>query len=84
MLHEGMGGESIGPLPPTFDTIHPINLIFGTYNELSLYFQLIKTTWCLIGFHSNYNYINDVATGRHLGFSNFQIFFIFELNTDNS
>ena len=35
---EGGGGGSIGPLPSTFDTIHPIDLIFGTYNELSLYF----------------------------------------------
>ena len=40
-LHEGIRGRgegSIGPLPSTFDTIHPIDLIFGTYNELSLYF----------------------------------------------
>ena len=40
--HEGGGGggwgESIGP----FDTIHPIEKIFVTYNERSLYFQLIK------------------------------------------
>ena len=39
---------SIGSLPHTFDAIHPIDLTFGTYNELSLYFQLIKATWCLI------------------------------------
>ena len=59
---------SIEPLPSIFDTIHPINLIFGTYNELPLYFQLSKTTWCLIGFHGNHDYINDVTT---------------ELNTEN-
>ena len=46
-LHEGItGGRSIGPLPSSFDTIHPIDLIFGTYNKLSLYFQLIETMWC--------------------------------------
>ena len=33
------GGGSIGRLPSTFDTIHLIDLIFGTYNELSLYIQ---------------------------------------------
>ena len=49
-LHEGMGGggggggrRSIGPLHSTFDTIHPIDLI---YTKLSLYFQLSKATWC--------------------------------------
>ena len=31
----GGGGGSIEPLPFTFETIHPIDLIFGTYNELS-------------------------------------------------
>ena len=29
---------NIGPLSSTFNTIHPIALIFGRYNELSLYF----------------------------------------------
>ena len=48
-LLEGMGGGggvegSMGPLPSTFDTIHPIDLIFGTYNEVSLQFRLIETT----------------------------------------
>ena len=41
MLHEGIGEGrrgSIGPLPSTFDTIHPIELIIRAYNELSLYF----------------------------------------------
>ena len=83
MLHEGMrglgggGGGSIGHLTFIIDTIHPIDYIFGTYNELSLYFQLIETTWGLIGFHGNHNHI-----GRHLRFSNFQIFFIFDVNTE--
>ena len=52
---------------------------FGTYNKLHLYFQLNKTTWCLIGFHSNDSQINDVASGRHLGFLKFQILFKLEL-----
>ena len=78
-----MGEEVNQTLPSTIDTIHSIDLIFGTYNELSLYFQLSETTWCLIRFCYNYNQINDVTSGRHLGFSNFQTFFIFELKTKN-
>ena len=66
MLHEGLRGWG-NQSGPYLDTIHPINLIFATYNELSLYLQLIETTWYLIGFHGNYNYINDVAYGCHLG-----------------
>ena len=83
-LHEGIRGwGSIGPLPSTFDTTHPIDFLFGTYNEFSLYFQLMETTWCLIGFYGNHSHINDVTNGRHLRFSNFQIFFKFELDTEN-
>ena len=82
-MERGGGGGSVEPLPSTFDTIHPIYLIFDRYNELSLYFQLIETKWCLIGFNGEQNHINDVASGRHLGFSIFQIFLIFELNTEN-
>ena len=63
--------------------MHPIDLIFGTYNVFSLYFQLIETTWFLISFHSNHSHINDVTSSRHLGFSHFQIVFIFELNNEN-
>ena len=33
------GGGQLEP-PSTFDTIHPIDMIFGTYNKLHLYFQL--------------------------------------------
>ena len=46
------GGGQLNP-PSTFDTIHPIDMKFGTYNKLHLYFQLSETTWCLIGFHGN-------------------------------
>ena len=46
----------------TFDTIHPIDMKFGTYNNLHLYFQLSEITWCLIGFHCNENQINDVTS----------------------
>ena len=73
-----MGGQS-DPPPSTFDTIHPIDLKFGTYNKLHWYFQLSKTTWCLVGFHGNNSQINDVTGGRHLGFSIFQILFKFSL-----
>ena len=69
---EGGGGQS--DPPSTFDTFYPIDLKFGTYNKLHLYFQLSKITWCLIGFHGNNSQINDVTGGRHLGFSNSQIF----------
>ena len=53
VTQRGKGGGSIGPFPSTFDTIYLIDLIFGTCNELSLYFH----------------HINDIARGGHLGFS---------------
>ena len=63
-LEWGGGGEgSSGPLPSTFDTIHPIDMIFGTNNELRSYFQLNVTTRCLTGFHGNHGYINGVTNG---------------------
>ena len=73
------GGQSDPPPSSTFDTIHPIDLKFGTYSKLHLYFQLSETTWCLIAFHGNNSQINDVTGGRYLGFSNFQILFKFSL-----
>ena len=72
------GGVNRTP-PSTFDTIHPIDLKFGTYNKLRLYFQLSETTWCLIGFRGKNSQINDVTGGRHLRFSNFQILSKFSL-----
>ena len=76
-LHEGIRrGGSIGPLPSTFDTIHPIDLIFGTCNEF-FYFQLIDFTWCrLIGFHGNHSHINDVTVAAILDFQIFRFFHI--------
>ena len=74
-LEGGGGGEFQSDPPSTFDTIYPIDLKFGTYNKLHLYFQLSETPWCLIGFHGNNSQINDVTGGRHLGFSNFQTLF---------
>ena len=50
-LEGGGGGVNRTPPPSTFDTIHPFDLKFGTYNKLHLYFQLSEITWCLIGFH---------------------------------
>ena len=79
----GPGGGAIGHLPSTCDTIHPIDMKFGTYNDLPLYFQLSLTTCCLTGFHGNISYINDVTSDHHLGFLNVQILFKFELNTEN-
>ena len=67
-------GGSVGPLYSALDTIHPIDLIFDTYNELSLHFYLNKATWCLIGLYDNYDHMNNVTCSRDLGFSNFQIF----------
>ena len=54
---EGGGGVNRTPRS-TFDTIHPIDLKFGTYSKLHLYLQLSETTWCLIGFHGNNSQIN--------------------------
>ena len=75
----GGGGGGQSDPPSTFDIILPIDLKFGTYNKLRLYFQLSETTWCLIGFHGNNSQINDVTGGRHLGFSSFQILLKFSL-----
>ena len=68
----------MGPLPPTFDTIYPIVKIFGTYNERSLYFQLIDTTCCLIGFHGNHSNIMTSLVASILDFQIFKIFFKFK------
>ena len=62
------GGGEVIRSPSTFDTNQPINMIFGTYSEFPLYFQLSETTWCLIGFHGNHSYINDVVSGLLLDF----------------
>ena len=78
-LEVGGGGGSQSDPSSTFDTIHPIDLKFGRYNKIQLYFQLCETTWCLIGFHGNNSQVSDVTGGRHLGFSNFQILFKFSL-----
>ena len=51
LLDRGKG--SIGPLSSTFDKIHPLDMIFDTYNEITLYFQLNVTTWCITDFHDN-------------------------------
>ena len=66
-LAVGGGGCQSDP-PSTFDLIYPIDMKLGTYNKVHLYFQLSETTWCLIGFHGNNSQINDVISGRHLGF----------------
>ena len=71
------GGQSDPPPPFTFDTIHPIDMEFGTHKN-HLYFQLSETKWCLIVFHGNDSQINDVTAGRNLGFLKFQILFKFE------
>ena len=39
--------------PSTFDTMHSIDLKFGIYNKLHLYFQLRGPTGCLISFQGN-------------------------------
>ena len=67
-----------GPPPSTFNTIHLIDMKFGTYTKLHLYFQLNETMWCLTGFHGNDTLINDNTSDHHLGFLNFKILFKFE------
>ena len=73
-LHEDIRG-SIGPLPSTFDTIHPIDLIFAHIMSVLCTFKKMETMSCLMGFHGSHNYINDVTGGRHLGFLIFHNFF---------
>ena len=68
--HKG-GGGSIGPLPFTFDTIHLIDLIFGTY-------------CCLIGFHGNHSNIMTSLAAAILDFQSFKFFSNSNLNTENS
>ena len=61
----------IGPLPPppsTFDPIYSIDMKFGMYNKLHLYFQISGTTWCLNGFHVNESQINEVKAAVILDF----------------
>ena len=78
-------GQSDLPPPRTFDTlIDLIDMKFGTYIKLDLYFQLSETTWCLIGFHGNNSQINDVSGGPSwiFKFSDFVQICIFVLQND--
>ena len=77
--YTNMGEGRVIWTPTSFDAIPPIDMIFATYNELPFYFQLNVTMLCLTGFHGNHSYINEVTSGRHLGFLSFQILSRFEL-----
>ena len=79
----GGGGGAIGPLPSTSDTIHSIDQIFGTHNGRFLYFQLIDTIFCLIGFHGNHSNIMSSLTTAILDFQIFKFFSNSNLNTEN-
>ena len=61
----------MGLLSSTFDTIHPIEMIFGAYNKLPLYVQLNLTRCYITRFHGNNSNIKNVASGRHFKFSDF-------------
>ena len=56
--------------------------MFGTYNERSLYFQLIDTACCLIGFHGNHSNIRTSLAAAILDFQIFKIFSNSNLNTE--
>ena len=77
----GRGG-AIGPLPSPFDTIHPIDTLFGACNNRPLHFQLSVTTWCLNSFHGNHKSRNDVTSGRPLIF--LKVFRSFTENGDKT
>ena len=86
LLHETLrGGGTIRTPPPpsTFDTIHPIDLHFDTYNKLHLYFQLSETTWYRIGFYGNNSQINDVTGVAILDFQIFRFGSNFHFCTTN-
>ena len=51
-LHEGIGGRGGVTL---LSTPFIIDVIFGIFDEVPLYFQLSVTTWCLNGFHGNHS-----------------------------
>ena len=75
-LHEHMrGAQEINRTPSTFDTLPPIDMIFGTNNEMPLFFQLSVTTWPVISFYGSHKYIKYVPSGRLLGFLIFRILF---------
>ena len=78
MIHEGIKGAGFGRSDPPLYFRH---LVFGTYNELPLYFQLSVNTWFLTGFYGNHSYMNDITNGRNLGYLSFRVLFKFELNT---
>ena len=71
---EGGSQSDPPPSPSTFNTIHPIGMMFGTYSKLPLYFELSETTWCLFSFHGSKSYMNEDTSGRHLGFTNFRFY----------
>ena len=54
------GGQS-NPFPPLLTPF--IRLTWYLAHLISLYFQLIRITWCLIGFHGNHNHINVLLNG---------------------
>ena len=62
----------------------PIPSTFDKYNEHSLYFQLIGTSRCLIGFHVNRSNIMTLLVAAILDFQIFKIFSNSNLNTENS
>ena len=77
IVTRSLGGRGVNRTPPpppppsTFDTIHPIDLKFGTCNKLHLYFQLSEFTWCLIGFHGNNRTSQEAAILEFLVYSKF-------------
>ena len=68
IVTRSLEGRSIGPPPLLLSTqfVESIDLKFGAYSKLHLYFQLSETMWCRIGFHGNNSKINDVTVSCHL------------------
>ena len=80
----GGGEEGVNrTAPTTLDTIHPIDLKSGTYNNLHLYFQLRGTTWYLIGFHGNNRKKMTSQAAAILDFQIFRFFSKFYFSTSD-
>ena len=75
--HMGGGGGQSDPSPLLLTPF----IIFGTYNERSLYFRFIEPTCCLIDFHGNHS---NIMTSLAAAILDFQFFSKSNLNTKNS
>ena len=79
MRSRGEGGGVIGPPFLYFQSIQPIDMKLACVISVQYTSKISILTWHLISFHGNHsNTMMSLVAARHLGFSSFQIFFIFK------